>query len=224
MYQESILSRFMRNTPVSAYLLIINVMVYILVEVFTFSTGNEYLIYDFTIHNYFINLSGEYYRLLTSGFIHFGIAHLLLNMYIGIYVFGSQLERLVGSVKFAILYLGSLVCGAVIVYGFNELMFSLTSNTDYILTSTAGASGAIYGLLGAFLYLAINRPDFMSPAAKQSIYRIIFINVAFSFIVPGISIIGHFGGLTVGYIISMFLLKRKERKIDGFYNYDDIIT
>lgn len=125
-------------------------------------------------------VQGEYYRMFTSIFLHYGILHLLMNMW-ALWMLGRNLEAAFGRVRFLALYLISGLGGSVAVYYFAP---------DSL---TAGASGAIFGLF-AGLFLALRRLG----RDTSSVIPIIIINVIFTFAVPGISIAGHLGGLLAG--------------------------
>lgn len=128
---------------------------------------------------------GQYYRLLTSAFMHYGIVHILFNMY-ALYVLGPPLERHLGRVRFSALYLLSALGGSVVVYLFSPLN-----------AATAGASGAIFGLFGATLVAARRmRLDI------RSLVVLIAINLVITFTVPGISWQGHVGGLVTGALVA----------------------
>lgn len=128
--------------------------------------------------------SGEYWRLITSGFLHGSLIHIAANM-LSLYFIGGPLERLLGRARFVALYLVSMLGSAVSV-----MLFSAP------VSLTIGASGAIYGLLGA-LVVAYKRMR----ADLRSLIVVIALNVWITFQFPGISWQGHFGGLVVGAII-----------------------
>lgn len=128
--------------------------------------------------------SGEYWRVLTSGFLHGSLIHIAANM-ISLYFLGGPLERLMGRVRFLALYLVSMLGSAVSV-----MLFSAP------VSLTIGASGAIYGLLGA-LVVAYKRMR----ADLRSLIVVVALNFWITFQFPGISWQGHLGGLVVGAII-----------------------
>jgi membrane associated rhomboid family serine protease len=133
--------------------------------------------------------NGEYYRLVTSEFIHFGVLHIAFNMY-ALYLLGSALERYVGTLRFGI------------IYGISALTASLGA---LILTPhglTAGASGAIFGLMGAMLVLERHRGVAL---LGGSIGGLLVINLLITFGVAGISIGGHIGGLIGGIVTGVVL-------------------
>lgn len=128
-------------------------------------------------------LGGEWWRVVTSGFLHYGFIHIAVNM-LSLWMLGRDLERVLGRVRFAAVYFLSLIGGSVAV-----MLFSTPD------TGAAGASTALYGLMGCYL-VAILRFK-LDP---RSILITIGINVFLTFYIPGLSIAGHFGGLVVGAI------------------------
>jgi membrane associated rhomboid family serine protease len=138
--------------------------------------------------------AGEWWRLITSGFLHDGPFHLLMNM-LALYFLGRELEVLLGKVRFSALYLLSLLGGSAAVF--------LLGHPEQ---PTLGASGAIYGLLGGILVAAIRlRVDL------TFILVVIGINLVISFQVPNISWLAHLGGFAVGAIITVALVYAPER-------------
>jgi membrane associated rhomboid family serine protease len=126
---------------------------------------------------------GEYYRLLTSMFLHFGVLHLVMNMW-ALWVVGRILEAVLGPVRFLALYLVAGLGGSLAVYLFDPLGL------------TAGASGAVFGLFAA-LFIVLRRMK----RDTSSIIPLLVINIIISF-VPGISLAGHLGGLITGAIVA----------------------
>lgn len=131
----------------------------------------------------------EYWRLLTSGFLHFSVPHIALNM-ISLYILGRDLERYFGSARFGMIYLTSLLGGSAAV-------LLLQHN----LSMTAGASGAIYGLMGALLVVVLRLKQ---PAT--SVLVVIGANIVMSVSIPGISLWAHLGGLLFGALGALAVL------------------
>jgi membrane associated rhomboid family serine protease len=131
---------------------------------------------------------GEYYRLVTSMFLHYGVLHLLMNMW-ALWILGRSLEMVLGPIRFAALYLISGLGGSVAAYIF-------TSPSQM----TAGASGAIFGLF-AGLFLIMRKLG----RSTSSIVPVLIVNLVFTFAVPGISVAGHLGGMIIGAIVALAL-------------------
>ena len=185
---------FAKKTPYITYsLIILNIVAYI----YTVIKGSD----PFTIDPNVLYKSGglvEYTkgadlvffsRLVTSMFLHGGIIHLALNMYC-LYAIGPQLESFYGKIKYLAIYLLSGIIG-----GLFTLLF-IDSTTVSI-----GASGAIFGLLGALLYFGYHYRIYLGEVMKSQIIPLIIINVVISFIF-GFNNIAHLGGLFGGYLIA----------------------
>ena len=144
----------------------------------------------------------QLYRLVTGGFVHFSLIHIAFNMLI-LYRFGEMLEPALGTVRFAGLYLASLLSGS-----FGALLLSPHA-------FTGGASGAVYGLVAA---AAIGLHQRGINVWQSGVGGLIVVNLAITFIVPGISIGGHLGGLVGGFLVGAFMLRvatTRRSVIDG---------
>jgi membrane associated rhomboid family serine protease len=135
---------------------------------------------------------GEWWRLVTAAFLHYGPIHLLLNM-VALYWFGSLLEERIGSGRYLLLYLVSGISGSA-----GALLWP-----GGFLTPTVGASGAIFGILGAGLVLERQRDYVFGGSALG----VIVINFVFTFSISGISKGGHIGGLVGGIICALGLTR-----------------
>lgn len=168
-----------QGTPVVTYALIAaNVAVFIL------QTASRTLTYKLGLFPVAV-AGGQYYRLLTSAFMHYGLVHILFNMW-ALYVLGPPLEQHLGRLRFGVLYLLSALGGSVVVYLFSPLN-----------AATAGASGAIFGLFGATL-VAAKRLNL----DVRWLIGLIVINLVITFTFPGISWQGHIGGLITGALVA----------------------
>ena len=138
---------------------------------------------------------GEVWRLLTAGFLHAGLLHLMFNAF-ALYVLGSMLEPAIGRVRFAIVYFVSLLAGS---FG------ALLVEPDAL---TVGASGAIFGLMGAAVVVMRNRG--INPM-ESGLGLWLGINLVFTFAIPGISIGGHIGGLIGGAVAAALMFDLRDR-------------
>lgn len=145
---------------------------------------------------------GQYYRLITPVFIHIGIIHLFFNMY-ALFIIGTQLESFYGRFKYLIIYFYSAITGS---------LLSMTFSPDGV---SAGASGAIFGLLGALLYFGYHYRVYLGNVMKTQIIPIIILNLLIGFTLPNIDQAAHIGGLVGGFIISTAVgVKYKSTKFD----------
>ena len=137
----------------------------------------------------------QYWRLITGGFLHAGFIHIAFNMYL-LWWLGRMLEPINGTGRFAAIYFTSLLCGS---------MGALILEPN---TFTVGASGAIFGLMGAALIELRNRGHDMW---RNEIMALIVLNLVLSFVISGVSIGGHIGGLLGGLLVA-FLIGQADRQ------------
>ncbi len=167
-----------------------------------FTRNSDSLINMFAVYGPYIRKYHEYYRLITGTFLHADIFHLLSNCY-ALYIIGSQVESFYGKNKFLLIYFFSAITGSL-------LSITLSNN------ASIGASGAIFGLMGAILYFGYYYRVYIGATWKQSILPVIAINLIIGFVVPGIDYFGHIGGLIGGVLISMAVgLKYKHKKVEN---------
>lgn len=124
---------------------------------------------------------GQWWRLVTSGFLHIGLIHLAMNM-IALWVIGRDLELVLGRLRFIGVYLLALLGGSTAVFLFGALN-----------APVAGASGAVYGLMGGIAVAA-----FRLKVSLRPVLIVIAVNIVFTVSIPGISLLGHLGGLIFG--------------------------
>ncbi len=143
---------------------------------------------------------GQYWRLITAGFLHGDLIHLLVNMY-SLNIIGTQIETFVGKSKYLTIYLGSILTAS--------LLSSIITNQ-----LSLGASGAIFGLLGSLAYFGYHYRLYLGGVLKTQIMPVILINLFIGLMVPFIDNFAHIGGLIGGAFISMSLgIGKKEDKI-----------
>ena len=154
-------------------------------------------------NNLLLVQNGEVWRILTSAFLHVGLIHLVVNMY-SLAIIGTQVETFIGKWKFLFIYFISAIGGNLL-----SLVFSQAN------VVSVGASGSLFGLMGALLYFGYHYRLYLSEAIRNQIIPIILINLLIGFIVPGIDNVAHIGGLIGGYLASMaFGIENKSEKRD----------
>ena len=139
---------------------------------------------------------GEWWRLITAAFLHYGPVHLAMNMLV-LYLFGPPLESVLGPARFLLLYIAS---------GFAGSAGALLMDPN---VATVGASGAIYGLFGAMLVLERQGTYVFG----GSVIPLLVINLAITFVIPGISIGGHLGGLAGGALAMLVLSRFGQKRV-----------
>ena len=185
-------SRFIssqKNTQVTKFLSISLLVVY----VFQFLLGDVFIA-NFALFAPSVT-NGQWWLLITAGFLHGSIIHLLFNVYI-LWVLGSQLENIVGKAKLIIIYFGSLLGGSLASYLFSPFG-----------SYSIGASGAIFGLMGAMLVVGRKRNLDIS-----QITTLVVINVVIGFVLSGIDWRAHLGGLAAGAFITWVLINATSLK------------
>ena len=187
---------FTPKKPIVTYaLIIINVIVFLL------SLFNESIIQMFAVNRFFIADLGQYYRLLTGIFLHANFLHLIFNMY-ALYVIGMQLESFLGKGKYLAVYLLS---------GLGGSMLSIFFSNGY----SVGASGAIFGLMGALLYFGYHYRVYLDSVVKSQIIPLIVLNLLIGFTSTGIDNWAHIGGLVGGILATMAVgVKYKSTKFE----------
>ncbi|MGY1671564.1 rhomboid family intramembrane serine protease [Geodermatophilus sp. SYSU D00710] len=189
-----------RFGPVTATLVAVNLVVFVVTAVSAVSVGESPLdnfrspvFADFSLVPVLVDVYGQDWRLITGAFLHIGITHLLLNM-LSLLLFGPEIEARLGWWRYLSVYLLSALGGAVAIELFGDPA-----------RPVAGASAAIYGLLGALGVLMV--------AARQDLrglLTLLAINVVISFL-PNVSLLGHLGGLVAGLVATTLLVLTRRR-------------
>lgn len=143
----------------------------------------------------FVGEDGEYYRLLTAAFIHFSFSHVMNNMLVGA-VLGQRLENIVGPIRFVILYLVSAV-------GANVVSMLYYSRFDPASLS-AGASGAVFGIVGGLLGISLRKRDSVDITPKQiAVYALLSLYSGFA--TTGVNNIAHLSGMVFGFLLGLVI-------------------
>ena len=187
----------------------INLIVYALALIVYF-IGKIDLYNVLFLNNYKV-VSGEWYRLITSAFIHIDLIHLICNMS-SLYIIGTQLESFVGKKRFLIIYFISAIMGSLLTCALSSI-------------SSLGASGAIFGLLGALLYFGYHYRIYLGSVLKQQIIPLIIFNLFLSFVIDGINIYSHIGGLVGGFLCMIAVgVENKTKKSEMINGIISLIT
>lgn len=194
-------------TLVNSIIVACNIILFLMIE-FTGSTldGERMLSWGANTAELVI-VQGQYYRIFMEMFLHFGIEHLLGNMLL-LVIMGSVLERNIGKIRYIFVYLGSGLAAGI----------ASTMYHWYIgeaMTVCAGASGAIFGVVGGIIYLIIENHGVLEQFDIRTMIIFLILNFYTGNASVGIDIVAHFGGLIAGLLI-VFLLCRlfgKENRI-----------
>ena len=189
------------NKPLAVYsILLINLLIWVLTEVIG-NSRDPMTLRQFGAITYLDINNGDYWRLFSAIFVHVGAGHLAVNC-LSLLIMGGLLEKLVGHSRFSFIYIGSGISGS----SFSYLMIPF-------LGVGAGASGAIFGCVGALAgYFIVNRKS-MGEMGKQNLNAVLIlagINFAFGYIVPGIDNWAHLGGFIAGVILGIGVVPRAK--------------
>ncbi|GGA38228.1 rhomboid family intramembrane serine protease [Kroppenstedtia guangzhouensis] len=187
--------RFKSYFPVVTGILAIQTLLFLLMTISGGSTNPVVLLRFGALENTLL-AQGEWWRLATPVFLHIGITHFLFNSF-SLYLLGPQLEWLFGRLRFIILYLLTGIMGNLATVYLGEVGIS------------AGASGAIYGLLGVYVYLFWFRRGSMDPETGKGLLALVAINLVISLLTPTINLMAHLGGLVAGFLLAGPLIRRK---------------
>lgn len=151
--------------------------------------------------------NGEYWRLITPIFLHIGIGHLFFNS-ISLVLFAPALERMLGKGKFIFVYIGSGMVANVATYIIEPLQYS-----------HIGASGAIFGILGVYLFIVVFRKGMIDQANSQIIISILVIGLVMTFFNSNINVVAHIFGMIGGFLFAPFVIrKRAQFSHQSFYS------
>lgn len=187
---------------INGALIVLNIACFLYLEIAGSSEDTMFMLQHGAMFAPFVIEGGEYYRLVTSMFMHFGIRHIANNMLI-LFVLGDNMERALGSIKYLIFY---LLCGI----GAN-LVSMYWGIQDPVQAVGAGASGAIFGMIGGLLYVVlVNKGRLEDLSARQLVVMIVF-SLCLGFTSAGVDNVAHIAGLVMGVILAA-VMYHKPRK------------
>ncbi|RNF38567.1 rhomboid family intramembrane serine protease [Planococcus salinus] len=179
-------SQYLRKYPVVSTLIAINVLIHLI----TWIPFVGQYIYYYGVGSNFLISTGEWWRFGTPIFLHGGLMHLLFNMF-ALFLFGPELERLTGKVRFITIYALSGLFASAATYFLQPLEYT-----------HVGASGAIFGIFGAFGALLYHGGRTM-PQLRQIILPIIVISIVMTFLTPNVNATAHIAGMITGFLIGL---------------------
>ncbi|MBQ8559794.1 MAG: rhomboid family intramembrane serine protease [Tyzzerella sp.] len=193
-----------RRTPLCTIaLVIINVAVFLILSFGGMTENALYMAEHGAMYVPYFLYNKEYYRIVTCMFLHFGFEHLMNNM-VTLVIVGRYLEPLIGKVRFIIIYLISGLGGSAL-----SLVAEYYTG-DYAVS--AGASGAIFGLTGALLSLAILNRGRIAELTKRGIVIMIALSLYNGFVTEGVDNLAHVGGLICGFLVTFVLCFQRYAK------------
>lgn len=192
-----------RPAYINGVLIAVNILYFFWLEFHGSTENAAFMVEHGAMYVPLVVREGEYYRLLTAVFMHFGIPHLVNNMVI-LFVLGDNLERALGKVKYLVFY---LICGV----GAN--VFSMVvSIREYELAVSAGASGAIFGVIGGLLYVVIRNRGRLEDLSTRQLALFVACSLYFGFTSTGIDNAAHVGGLVLGFLLAAIFYRNPGRR------------
>lgn len=186
---------FLHFYPIVSFLVGLHFLLWIWIS-FSLPWG-QFLFENMVGINMFI-AHGEWWRLFTPILIHAGFGHVLFNSF-SLVLFGPALEKLLGNVRFILVYVGAALIANVATFLLESPGFS-----------HVGASGAIYGLFGIYLYMVLFRKDLIDQANSQIIITILVIGLIMTFVSGNINVLGHIFGFIGGTILAPLVLPKRS--------------
>ena len=192
-----------KKEPVTALFILLNILIFLAVDFTGGSENTVHMIDCGAAYPPLILENGEIYRLFTCMFLHFGISHLANNMLV-LFVLGQRLEPVVGKIKFILIYLLGGLGGNVI-----SLLADVKKN-EYAVS--AGASGAVFAVMGAMIYVVIWSHGQIQDISTRQILIMAAFSLYFGFTSTGVDNAAHVGGMIMGFLLAVLLYHPSSQK------------
>lgn len=193
----------MKRQKCTIFLIAVNVIVFFVLSFQGMTEDAGFMLEHGAMYVPYMMEGEEYYRLFTSMFMHFGFDHLTNNM-VMLGAIGWNLEYEIGKIKFLIIYLGSGLFGNIL-SAFGDIMTG-----EYAVS--AGASGAVFGIIGALLYVAIRNRGKIGTVTGRGLLLMIGLSLYYGLTNSGVDNLAHVGGLVSGFILGVLLYWKRKRK------------
>lgn len=181
----------------------VNVIVFLVLSIQGMTEDAEFMLHHGAMYVPYVAEGDEYYRLFTCMFLHFGFEHLMNNMVV-LLIVGWNLEMAVGKVKYLFLYIGSGLCGNVV-----SAIWDIRTG-EYAVS--AGTSGAVFGMIGALLYVALRNRGRIGDISGRGIAFMVIVTLYYGFSNTGVDNAAHVGGLLSGFLLAVLLYRKRERE------------
>lgn len=190
---------FIRLYPVVTFILALQAVLWLFFSL----PAHSVVLWRDTVTGYNLGVAnGEWWRLITPILLHAGFTHLLFNS-MSIFLFAPALERMLGKARFLLVYAGSGIIGNIGTY--------VTEPLDYV---HVGASGAIFGLFGVYLFMVLFRNELIGQEHSKMIITLLAFAVLMSFINSNINMMAHLFGLCGGLLLSFLFVQKKSGGIN----------
>ena len=195
---------FLRSRgKITLTLVVVNILIFFVMDFRGNTENGAYMLAHGAAYGPLILENGEYYRLFTSMFLHFGYDHLFNNMVV-LVAMGWNLELEIGKIKFLIVYFVSGLAGNILSAWWDILTGSMAVS--------AGASGAIFGIIGALLYVAIRNRGRIGEISGKGLVFMVVLTLYYGFTSGGVDNMAHIGGLAAGFLMGVLLYRKRKGK------------
>lgn len=191
------------EAPCTVVIAVVNIVVFIVLTFGGMTEDAGYMLEHGAMYVPYMLEKQEFYRIFTSMFLHFGIEHLLNNMLI-LVLLGWNLELEIGKIKYLLIYFLSGLGG--------NLLSAYWDIHSGEFAVSAGASGAIFGVIGALLYVAIRNHGRVGTISGRGIVFMIVLSLYYGFTSGGVDNMAHIGGLVSGFVLGVLLYWKRKRK------------
>lgn len=198
---QELISFIRSRKPVNLTIVVINIIVFLVLSILGDTEDPLFMVQHGASFTPYILEDGEYYRLFTCMFLHFGVYHLFFNMLLLVYV-GDTLELLLGKCKYLVIYLVGGMAG-------NVLSLLMDMHTEDYAVS-AGASGAIFAVVGALIWIVLRNKGELEGYSIQRLLLMAVLTVANGFTTVGVDNFAHIGGLAAGFLLAVLLYRKKS--------------
>ncbi|MEG1992848.1 MAG: rhomboid family intramembrane serine protease [Acetivibrio sp.] len=182
-------------------LIVINIAIFVFVDLSHSSQNTAWMLKCGAMYWPYLLERGDYYRLLTSMFLHFGTAHIFNNMLV-LWFIGGSLEKLIGHIRFIFLYFLSGILAGITSIGYNMFI----GNTPV----SAGASGAIFGVAGALLYVILINRGKAPGLTRNQMLVFVFLTLYSGLTSQGVDNAAHIGGFISGFLLAVILYRKPK--------------
>lgn len=212
LYRSDNTSRTLQFTLMNTILIVANLIAYIITHYTDAFGGADQMYIRGALSWYFVKENNEYYRLLTSMFMHADGSHLVNNMLVLLFI-GSGLERAVGKLKYLFLYFGTGILAGLTSFGYN--MWKENGMVSvYKSTFSVGASGAIFGIIGAIFFIVVINRGSLEEISKGRMILFVVLSLYSGIINSNIDQAAHIGGFVAGILLTALIYRRAKVKKD----------
>lgn len=183
-----------KKEPVTVLLILINTLIFLVVEFTGGSENGQHMLECGAVYAPLILEQGQWYRLFSSMFLHFGAPHLINNMLV-LFVLGQRLEPVTGKIKFFLIYIFGGLGGNML-----SLFFDMYAGNASL---SAGASGAVFAVMGGMIYVIIRHRGRVADLTVRQMLIMAAFSLYFGFASEGVDNVAHIGGLLSGFLIAV---------------------